>query len=128
MKMMPNSLVLLAELQCPSLRLGFRPKTKGIDEGGEGRGITLPVIRLLNKALLILSFLAAEYPGGQRYPQKTTAQGTMGPTHSESQNEWEILLLLQAVPSQKLATQRENTHLYLCPLSRGWPGPTIPLS
>lgn len=34
MKMMPNSLVLLAELQCPSLRLGFRPKTKGTDEGG----------------------------------------------------------------------------------------------
>lgn len=44
--MMPKSLVLLAELKCPSLRLGFRPKTEGTDEGndqnGEGRGITLP--------------------------------------------------------------------------------------
>lgn len=45
-EMMPKSLVLLAELKCPSLRLGFRPKTEGTDEGndqnGEGRGITLP--------------------------------------------------------------------------------------
>lgn len=109
--MMPKSLVLLEELQCPSLRLGFRPRTEGTDKGGvmirmgKAGASHFPVIHLLNMALLGLSFLGAEDPGGQRQLQKTTAQGTMGPTHSENQNEWEILLLLPAVPSQKLATQ-----------------------
>lgn len=43
--MMPKSLVLLAELKCPSLRLGFRPKTEGTDEGKNGEGLRIQEVR-----------------------------------------------------------------------------------